>query len=208
MTSTQLQTKLDELRALPGETEWVEFKRAETSFNTEELGKYFSALSNEANLKGQPFGWLVFGIEDKTHAIVGTQYHIDRPKLDALKLEVAMQTTGRITFEEIHEVTTPQGRVVLFQIPAAIRGGPTAWKGHFYGRDSESTGPLSVYEIEQIRSQSGLCDWSAEICPDATLADLDPSALAFARLRYREKHPNLADDLDGWDNLTFLHKLN
>ena len=164
-------------------------------------------MSNEANLKGQPFGWLVFGIEDNTHAIVGTQYRIDRPKLDALKSEVACQTTARITFEEIHEFVTPQGRVVLFQIPAAIRGVPTAWKGHFYGRDSESTGPLSVYEIEQIRSQSGLCDWSAEICPDATLADLDPSALAFARLRYREKHPNLADDLDGWDNLTFLHKL-
>ena len=207
MTEAQLQAKLDELRALPGEIEWVEFKHAENSFDTEELGEYFSALSNEANLKGQPHGWFVFGIQDKTHNIVGSKYRTSRTKLDALKLEIANQTTGRLTFEEIHELATPEGRVVLFQIPAAIRGMPTGWKGHFYGRDGESKVGLSVHEIEQIRGQAIRQDWSAEVCPDATLADLDPKALDFARRRYKEKRPKLANEVDGWDDATFLKKV-
>jgi hypothetical protein len=58
MTPAQPQAKLDELRALPGETEWVELKHAERKYDLDDLGKYFSALINEANLKGQAFGWL------------------------------------------------------------------------------------------------------------------------------------------------------
>lgn len=154
MDQAELLAKLNDLRSLPAETEWAEFKRAERSFQTEDLGKYFSALSNEANLKGQSYAWLVFGIEDKTHQIVGTQFRIRRSELDNLKLEIATQTTNRLTFEEIHELQTPQGRVVLFQIPASPKGVPTAWKGHFYGRDGESLGALSLYEIERIRSQT------------------------------------------------------
>jgi predicted HTH transcriptional regulator len=153
MNQAALQAKLDELCALPAETEGVEFKRAENNFDMEKLGQYFSALSNEANLKGQPYGWLVFGVEDKTHKILGTSFRTHRPHLDALKQEVASQTTNRITFEEIHELTTPNGRMILFQIPAAVRGIPTAWKGHFYGRDGTSLGALNLLEIEQIRGQ-------------------------------------------------------
>ena len=63
MTPAELQAKLTEFLSLPAETEWVEFKEAKNNFD--DLGKYFSALSNEANLKGQPFGWLVFGVKDK-----------------------------------------------------------------------------------------------------------------------------------------------
>ncbi len=206
VTADELRAKLDELRALPGETEWVEFKHAATSFDTEEAGRYFSALSNEANLKGRRHAWLVFGIEDRTHAVVGTKYRTHRPKLDGLKLEVANHTTGRLTFDDIHELELAEGRVVLFQIPAAVQGVPTGWKGHFYGRDGESVVALSLHEIEQIRAQAARPDWSAGVCPEATLADLDPKALAFARLRYKEKHPKLAAEVDGWDDPTFLNK--
>ncbi|MBQ7422888.1 MAG: hypothetical protein IJV27_12225 [Prevotella sp.] len=48
------------------ENEVVEFKKAENNFDFDDLGKYFSALSNEANLRGREFAWLVFGVEDKT----------------------------------------------------------------------------------------------------------------------------------------------
>ena len=43
--------KLSELMSLPSETEWVEFKEAKNDFNFDDIGKYFSALANEANLK-------------------------------------------------------------------------------------------------------------------------------------------------------------
>ena len=52
------------------ENEVVEFKKAETNFDVDELGKYFSALSNEANLREREFGWIVFGVWDKKHEIV------------------------------------------------------------------------------------------------------------------------------------------
>lgn len=206
MTPTDLQKILDELLALPAETEWVEFKQAGRGFDFDDLGRYFSALSNEANLKSAPFGWLVFGVKDKPRTIVGSQYRPNRPDLDNLKLEIAAQTSQRMTFEEIHELATPQGRVVMFQIPPALRGMPTAWKGHFYGRDGESLGPLNLHEIERIRAQAIREDWSERIVKEATLADLDPQAVRFARAQYLEKHPWQAEDMRGWDDLTFLNK--
>ena len=173
MTDRQLLKILSDLRSLPAETEVIEFKEAKENYDFAKLGKYFSALSNEANLKGKPEAWLVFGIENKHRNIVGSNYRINRPQLDSLKGEVANKTTNRITFIEIHELMQPEGRVVMFQIPAAPKGIPVAWDGHFYGRDGEELSPLNLEKIERIRRQMMHNDWSAEICPDATLKDLD-----------------------------------
>ena len=54
-----------ELTASAKESEWIEFKEARTSFHFDKLGRYFSALANEANLKAKDFGWLIFGVRDK-----------------------------------------------------------------------------------------------------------------------------------------------
>ena len=56
------------------ENEVVEYKKASNSYDFEKLGKYFSALSNEANLRGVDFAWMVMGVWDKTHTIEGTSY--------------------------------------------------------------------------------------------------------------------------------------
>lgn len=137
MDSLELNNILRTLLDLDAETEIVEFKEAKESYDFSKLGKYFSALSNEANLKRKECAWLVFGIENKKHTIVGTNYRLQRKKLDSLKGEVANKTTNRITFIEIHELPTPQGRVVMFQIPPAPKGIPIAFDGHYYGRDGE-----------------------------------------------------------------------
>lgn len=206
MTSAQIDAKLTELLGLPAEIEWVEFKEAKNDYHFDRLGAYFSALSNEANLKGQPWAWLVFGVKDKPKQIVGSNYRPNRPHLDSLKEEIANQTNNRLTFEEIYEVVRPEGRVVMFQIPPALRGVPTAWKGHYYGRDNEAIGPLSLHEIEQIRNQATHEDWSAQVCEGATLNDLDPQAIAFARQEYKKKNPNLAAEVDAWSDETLLNK--
>ena len=49
MTDTELKNTLDRLLDLTIETEIVEFKEAKTTYDLRKLGKYFSALSNEAN---------------------------------------------------------------------------------------------------------------------------------------------------------------
>ena len=109
MTPAELEAKLTELMALPAETECVEFKEAKNDYHFDRLGKYFSALSNEANLKSQENAWLVFGVKDKPREVVGTNYRPDRRSLDSLKQEIAKETTNRITFNEIHELVLPKG---------------------------------------------------------------------------------------------------
>ena len=66
--------------------------------------------------------------------------------------------------------------------------------------------PLSLQKIEQIRGQVRREDWSAQVCPGATLADLDSQAIAFARQQYKDKNPKLAADVDQWSDETFLNK--
>lgn len=207
MNLQEIKALLEELCLMPSETEWVEFKEAKNNIHFDDLGKYFSALSNEVNLKGMDFGWLVLGISNRPpRKIVGTNYRPNRPALDRLKKEIADYTTNRLGFEEIHELHLPKGRVLMFQIPPALRGVPTSWKGHYYGREGESLAPLNLNKMEQIRGQALREDWSARTCEDATVDDLDPEAIQFARKQYLEKQPGQVEEIDQWDDLTFLNK--
>jgi len=206
MTIAELQHILTDLRNLSAENEIVEFKEAKSGYDFNKLGKYFSALSNEANLKGRPFAWLVFGIENKKHSIVGSQFRTTRKDLDSLKSEIANKTTNRITFIDIYELDEPDGRVVMFQIPAAPKGIPIAFDGHYYGRDSEDLSPLNLEEIERIRAQATTEDWSAAIVQGASLEDLDEEAILLARKNYKNKFPEKAAEVDSWDDITFLNK--
>jgi len=198
----------NELRQLPSETEWLEFKEAEASFSFKKLGQYFSALSNEANLKKKQQGWLIFGVHDRTRKVLGSKYRQQRKDLDSLKGEIARHTTGNITFIEIHELILQEGRVVLFEIPPAPRGIPIAWKGHYYGRNGEELCALNLHEIEQIRNQVNNYDWTAQICPDATIDDLDKMAISTAREKFKSKNRSRFDsqEIDGWDEKTFLDR--
>lgn len=54
------------------EYEIVEFKEAKGGYDTDKIGRYFSAISNEANLRQQQYGWLIFGVgeQNKTKQVV------------------------------------------------------------------------------------------------------------------------------------------
>ena len=138
------------------ENEVVEFKEANNDYDREKIGKYFSAINDEANLKGIQFGWLIFGVRNKDKQILGTDYR-DTKGLETLKQEIAAGTTGSISFIEIYEiypvVEGEKKRVIMFQIPAAVTAIPTGWKNHFYGRNGESLGALSAEEYDRIRGQ-------------------------------------------------------
>ena len=206
MTTAELQHILQQLRNLTAENEIMEFKEAKIGYDFNKLGKYFSALSNEANLKGRQYAWLVFGVENKKHAIVGSQFRPQRKDLDSLKSEIANKTTNRITFIEIHELNEPEGRVVMFQIPAAPKGFPIAFDGHYYGRDDEELSPLNLEEIERIRAQATTEDWSAAIIPNADIEDLDEDAIALSRKNFKNKFPEKSAEVDDWNDITFLNK--
>jgi ATP-dependent DNA helicase RecG len=206
LTDREIKRTFDDLMALPSETEWVEFKEAKSSVPFNDLGCYFSALSNEANLKRHPCGWHVLGVTDKPpRSISGTSYRRDRPSLDKLKHEIAQQTNG-LTYQEIYELQTDRGRVLLLQIPRAPAGIPTSWKGHYFGRDGESLGPLSIQELELIRGQVADADWSAEVCAEASLDELDETAVEVARQKFANKHVNIGEDITRWSVARFLDK--
>jgi ATP-dependent DNA helicase RecG len=205
MTPEQLQQQLADLLA-HWENECVEFKDANDNFPTSDIGRYFSALSNEANLRTRESGWLVFGVDNKTRHTIGTTYRENHERLHSLKQQIAQGTDPSVTFREIHVLQLPQGRVVLFEIPAAPRGIPIAWNGHYYARNGESLVALDLAKLDEIRKQGAGDDWSAVVCAKATLADLDPEALAKAReifvSKYGDRIPS--ETIRAWGDVTFL----
>ena len=197
---------LESLLHLHAESETVEFKEAKENIDSRKLGKYFSAISNEANLLGLDCGWLIFGVGDNPRRVVGTSFRSSTAKLHQLKGEIANKTTNGISFIEIHEVAHPDGRIIMFQIPPAPRGIPVAYEGHYYARNGEELAALSTEKFERIRSQSPAEDWSAVVISKASIDDLDPQAISQARLNYKNKFPDKSLEVDEWDNITFLNK--
>ena len=193
------------------ETEVVEFKEANKDYDKDKIGQYFSAISNEANLKSLQYGWLIFGVRNKDKKIIGSEYR-NKKGLDTLKLEIAQGTTGSISFIEIFEVYPlvdgEEKRVVMFQIPAAATAIPTGWHDHFYGRNGESLGALSVEELDRIRGQEKK-DWSKQLIEDATLDCLDKNAVILARQKYKEKmnRPHITEEVDKMTDEQFLTKI-
>lgn len=190
------------------ENEVVEFKQADNDYSTNDIGKYFSALSNEANLRGLERAWLVFGVNNKTRGVVGTNYRAEPERLHSLKQQVVQSTEPSVTFREIHELQHEGGRVLLFEIPAAPRGIPIAWKGHYHARAGESLGSLGLDKLDEIRQQTLAQDWSAQLVPGASLSDLDEAALARAREAFAQKYANRfnAEEVFGWPLSTFLDR--
>ena len=201
-----IEEELAHLLTFESENEILEFKEAKNSYDFNKIGKYFSALANEANLSNRAEAWLIFGVVDKTRSIVGTKFRTDYKNLHALKREIAEKTTNGITFKEIYEIEKEGKRVVLFQIPASPKGLPIAWNGHYYGRDGESLSPLNLEEIERMRKVYVEEDWSIGICDGATIDDLSQEAILKARELYAKKNPHLKEDIRKWNDEIFLNK--
>lgn len=201
-----MKTVLEKLLQLSTETEVVEFKEAKTQFDKDKLGQYFSALSNEANLKGIEFAYIVLGVKNNK-TIIGTI--INDAQLNDYKNEIAQHTNPRLSFDETVRIEIDEKNVIVCKIPAAPKGNPVSWKGHCYGRDGESLGALHDNERDRIKIQNTAIDWSAQIVENATIDDLDDKAIKIAREKYKEKNTNASfyNDIDSWTNKQFLDKL-
>lgn len=196
------------------EYEIVEFKEAKGSYSEDKIGQYFSAISNEANLKQQQFGWFILGVsESKERHPVGTSFKQGNPSLlEKFKYEIAKETTDGMTFLDIIELYPVyegnECRVLMFKVPAAVAGMPTEWKTRYYARSGESLVPLQQYKIDSIRNQERR-DWSRQVLPGATIEHLDKDAIAFARKRYKEKmnRPHITAEVDEMSDEEFLTKV-
>ena len=197
------------------EGEIVEFKTASGQYSTDKIGQYFSAISNEANLMNQQYGWFVLGVSetDKKH-VVGTAFKEGTPQLlGKFKYDISKDITDGMTFMEIielfprNEENEPK-RVLMFKVPAAIAGMPTAWKNQYFARSGESLVRLNQQKIDEIRMEERR-DWSKQVIHEATIEFLDPDAIALARKNYKEKmnRDHIAEDVDGQSDEEFLTQL-
>ena len=196
---------VDRLRRLPSETEWCEFKRRHCE--PQLLGEYLSALANAACVAGEPHGYLLFGIDDATHAVVGTDfdpYTVKAKGNQDLLPWLAAKLRPNSGFET-HVARHPGGRVVLFEIGPA-RDQPVTFDGTPFIRVGTSKTELSKHSEKARAIWTRGSDWSAQVCEAATRADLDPEAVTKARAQFAVKHPGQAIEIAGWDEVTFLNK--
>lgn len=203
--SVDLVALVDRLRALPSETEWLEFKRHR--YEPQELGEYLSALANAACLANQPRGYLVFGIDDASHDVVGTHFDPYTAKgkgnQDLLPwLSAGMRPNTGI---ETRIVDHPDGRIVLFEVGPA-NGEPVNFYGTAHIRVGSSKTALRNHPEKERAIWTRGSDWSADVCQAASLADLDPEAIGKAREQFVIKHPGQAPHVSNWDDRTFLNK--
>ncbi len=197
------------------EFEIVEFKEAKGGYDTDKIGRYFSAISNEANLRQQQYGWLIFGIgeQNKTKQVVGSSFKKgDKSLLERFKYEISQNTANGMTFYDIIEifpiVNDKEFRVLMFKIPAAATGIPTDWKTNYYERAGESLVALKQYKIDIIRSQERK-DWSKQVLEKATIEHLDKAAINLAREKYKEKmnQEHISKEVDAMSDEQFLTKV-
>jgi ATP-dependent DNA helicase RecG len=185
------------------EDEHLEFKEAKGDFANKLLAAYCVALANEGG------GKLVLGVTDKRpRKIVGTRA-AKNPTNTVLMLrkEAGLDVKAQ-------DIAHPHGRVLVFHVGPHPLGKALSYKGSFYKREGESLVGMTSEDIERIAREKH-SDYSAEVCPEASMDDLDPNAIErFRRLWMRKsenknlaalQHEQLLSDaeLAGSDGLTY-----
>ena len=130
------------------EREWFEFK--ENFFIIEQIGEYISSLSNSAAILGRKFAYLIWGVNDKTHEIVGTIIDYDKSiNNEPIKHYLARNLNPSVSFEFV-ETIMDNKRLVVLIIPAA-KIIPTAFNDVRYIRIGSSKESLKKYPEREAR---------------------------------------------------------
>ncbi len=144
------------------ENEFIEFK--ENNAKPEEIGKRISALSNGAALVGQQYGYLVFGIEDASHKVVGTNFSPSTEKIgnEELEMWLSRMLSPRIDFR-MYEFVYQDKNIAMLHIPAASSQ-PVNFQNNAYIRVGSITKPLKDYpEKERKLWQHSSSEFEKEI---------------------------------------------
>lgn len=149
MNTAELTQLLYKLVSYQKETEWIEFKH--NFHSEEEIGRQLSALSNSAALTNKPFGYLVFGVEDSTHLILGTSFKAKQHKKGNEELEMWLlnRLSPRIDIE-CFEFNVEDLHISLYRVPAAIDK-PVTFLNNAYIRIGSLTKPLIGYPEKEAK---------------------------------------------------------
>lgn len=160
------------------ESEHLEFKTAENRYDFEELTRYCVALANEQG------GKFVLGVTDKRpRRPLGTRafQNLERTKAGLVeRLHLRIES-------EVFDYDSK--RIVIFHVPSRPVGMPVHHKGTYWMRGGDALVPMSPDQLKRIFDEA-VPDFSADICPEATLDDLAPEAIETFRRRWIEKAGN------------------
>jgi ATP-dependent DNA helicase RecG len=138
---------IDEFAAAGHETRCVEFKV--DNWDPERIGTLVSAISNAARIADEACGYIIWGVADDTHKIVGTEFRPSREKHGNQPLELWLATAISPSLDCVfREVAHPKGRVVLLEIPAAMQV-PTRFKNIAYVRIGPTTPKLGDHRAQE-----------------------------------------------------------
>ena len=142
---------IDSLLIKNKETEWIEFK--ENYHSKEEIGERISAISNSALLCNMPYGYIVFGVNNETLKVVGTDLHATRKRIGNEELESWLSTrlNPRIDFEIIDEFDyEDKGHICVFKIPATATQ-PVSFLHEEYVRVGSTTRKLKDFPQKEAK---------------------------------------------------------
>src|SRR4030042_5097651 len=201
MDQIELKELLKRLLNEPVETEWLEFKAG--YYTPQLIGEYLSALANSGCIHGKPRGYLVFGVENKTHALVGTKFDPQKEKGKGNQDFLLWLTQGLQpnTGFECHSFTSDGCHIILFEIVPALDR-PVKVYGTAYVRVGSTKTELAKHPEKERIIWQRRSDWSAQICENAVLADIDLDAIRKARQEYKVKFPAKVAETDSWDDPT------
>lgn len=189
------------LRSLTSETEWVEFKV--NNIKPEMIGRSVSALANGAALRGKAKAYMLWGIEDSSHDVVGTDFSVSAKKVGNEPLENWLDRllSPSVGFQ-FQDVDIDGLRVVVLEI-ACASWRPVAFKGEEFIRVGSVTKKLKdipekeralwrVFDSE--RFESGIAaEWLND---DAVLAKLDyPAYFELLEMPIPSSHAAVLDAL-------------
>lgn len=178
-----MRTTLEQLNILleSKENEHLEFKEAKQHGDFEELVKYCAAIANEGG------GKIILGVMNKPRQVVGCHAFKD---LEWTKNGLTERLHLRF---DIDEVQHPDGRVLVIHISSRPIGVPIQYKGAYWMRAGESLVPMTSDFLKRIFDEAGP-DFSAEVCSQASISDLDEMAIQRLKTMWRRKSNNEAID--------------
>jgi len=207
MTAKELQKYL--LQRFPVENEqweWKEFSHLKHAFRGSEGDDIISYISAISNMNG---GSLIIGVKDKTLEITGIQdfhnYTAENIKKSLLETCTNLSSEGLAVTEYVTSDTNQTVWVV--EIPKHLPRQPVYAHKKRWQRVGDSLVEMRKERLTVILDEvTALYDWSARIINDASVADLDETAMMKARNEFIIRNPKYADEIELWDDTMFLNK--
>lgn len=175
-----IELTIEQLKGLmeSAEGEILEFKEAKHNFEFDKLARYCAALANEGG------GKIVLGVTDRRpRRVVGSEA-FTQP--EQTRNGLIQRLFINVDFSIVNH---PDGRVLVFHVPTHPIGNPVKFEGIYWSRKADSLVAMDEDRLRTILNEAGN-DFSAAICPDAGMMDLDSSAIEDFRMRWIAKSGN------------------